>query len=84
MGVTALNTFTDTRRILEQNLGITIQDGDNPSRQTMSGWDSLKHVEILFALEDHFGITFEGDEMASLDSFDRLVQAVEKQRAAQS
>ncbi len=79
-----MNIVSDTRRIVGQNLGIVIQDGENPSRQTMLNWDSLKHVEILFSLEDHFEIRFDGEELASLDSVDKLVRAVEQRRAAQS
>ncbi len=31
-------------------------------------WDSLTRVEILFAIEEEFDITFEGDEMAELST----------------
>lgn len=46
------------------------------SRQNMPQWDSLKHIEIIFELEDVFGVQFSEDEMANLDSVDRIVERV--------
>lgn len=56
----------------------------NPSRQSEEGWDSLKQVELLFAIEDAFGIQFDEAEMAELRSVDQIVSALEKHVAASS
>ena len=52
------------------------------SRETLEEWDSLAHVEILFAIEEDQGVEFGEDVMDHLDSVDaitaevvRLVQA---------
>lgn len=50
--------------------GIDIQRRDTP------GWDSLKHIEIMFSLEDELGTEFSEDELASLNSVGRIVEAV--------
>ena len=39
-------------------------------------WDSLARVEILFALEDEFEIQFSGEEIADLNTPQRLCEAV--------
>ncbi len=74
--------FTETRRLLSQTLGRDLKEGECPSRQTEPKWDSLKHVELLFSIEDQFGIRFGGEEMAALDSLPKLVSAVEQQIAS--
>ena len=37
--------------------------GFNAKRTDLETWDSLKHIDIIFALEDKFGVEFEADEM---------------------
>lgn len=52
-------------------------------RQTLPEWDSLRHVELMFALEDAFGVEFSADELAALDSVEAIVAALmEKGHAA--
>ena len=38
-------------------------------------WDSLRRVEILFAIEDEFDISFDEEELKELDTPRKLVQA---------
>lgn len=40
-------------------------------------WDSLKKVEIIFALEDEFGITFEQEEIAAIKTPQDILTIVE-------
>jgi acyl carrier protein len=49
---------------------------DASSRATLEAWDSLKHMHLVLALEDEFGIEFSDDEIANLDSAGRLIAAV--------
>jgi len=37
-------------------------------RPAVAEWDSLKHVEIVFALEDHFDVQFDESEFVLMDS----------------
>jgi acyl carrier protein len=46
------------------------------SPETFSQWDSLKHVTLALALEDEFGIRFEDEEYAQLDSFASIVSLI--------
>jgi len=38
------------------------------SRRNIPKWDSLKHIEIIFAVEDELDIQFSEEELARLDS----------------
>jgi acyl carrier protein len=41
-------------------------------------WNSLKHIEIIFALEDEFGIQFSEEELATLGSLSTIIDAIHK------
>lgn len=44
------------------------------SMASVPAWDSLKHIQLLSAVERKFGIEIEGDDAFKLTSADRLVQ----------
>jgi acyl carrier protein len=46
-------------------------------RKNEPAWDSLKHVELIFMLEDEFGVEFDEDTMAKLDSTTAILAALE-------
>lgn len=41
-----------------------------------TAWDSLQRVEILFVIEDEFDVTFDSEELKSLDTPKKLMDAV--------
>jgi acyl carrier protein len=45
-------------------------------------WDSLKHVELLFALEDELQVRFDENELAALTSTDAIAESVARHRGA--
>ena len=48
-------------------LGVDIKDIDTHSnRESIPGWDSLKHMEFIVSIENRFEITLMGDEIAAL------------------
>ena len=51
-------------------------EGTGITRQNTPSWDSLKHIEIMFALEDELGVEFSESELSELDSVTRIVDAV--------
>ena len=51
---------------------------DTASRLDLSAWDSFNHVNVVFALEDAFGIELEEAEMRTAVSIPLLVAAVQK------
>lgn len=43
-------------------------------RADVAAWDSLKHIELIFAIEDELGLQFTEDELAALDSVPAIVE----------
>ena len=61
-------------------LGVVLEQGKPVSpdfgREAHSAWDSLKHVEVIFALEDRFNVQFAEAEMPQLDSVGKITERV--------
>ena len=51
------------------------------SRATESDWDSLKHIQIIFAVEEKFSVQFKEEEIPALDSLAKIQEHL-KQHAA--
>ena len=51
--------------------------GLDASMDATRGWDSLKHMQIIFAFEETFGIRLGADEVANLSSVKALVARAE-------
>ncbi len=65
------------RRVLQTVVGRELAAGEELSRADEPRWDSLKHVEILFGVEEALGIQYDAEELAELDSVGKLVAAAE-------
>ncbi len=48
------------------------------SRINTTEWDSLRHIEIIFALEDAFSLQFAEDELNKLDRIASIVSVIER------
>ena len=72
---------TEVRRLLGLVLRRRIGEQENPSRSTEPAWDSLKHVEFVFLVEDHFGLRFTEEEMAGFDGVEQMVRVLEARHA---
>ncbi len=70
------------RETLSVLLGRPVGPGEAVSREDEPAWDSLKHIEIVFALEGALGVRFDVAELAELDDVDSIVASVERHRAA--
>ena len=44
------------------------------TRESTAAWDSLKHIELVFAIEDELQIRFDEDELEALDSVQAFVE----------
>ena len=47
------------------------------SRKNLEQWDSLKHLNLMLALEDAFEVEFSDGEIASIDTFEALAQSLQ-------
>lgn len=52
------------------------------SRETYPQWDSLKQIEVIFAIEDELNIQFSEETMSELNSVAQIVDAAEALYAA--
>jgi acyl carrier protein len=50
----------------------------NASQTDLSNWDSVRHMNVVLALENEFDIQFDDSELPTLTSLPLLVAAVEK------
>ena len=46
-------------------------DSDN-----MDGWDSLKHMNLIIALEEEFNINFQDFEIIQINSFKKIIEVI--------
>ena len=63
-------------QVLQAVLQREFPAGAEITRADTPGWDSLKHMELVFAIEDELGVEFPEEVLGELDSAARIVQAV--------
>jgi acyl carrier protein len=51
------------------------------TRESVAAWDSLKHVELVFLLEDEFGMEFVHDDFDELNSVMAIVELVKRRKS---
>ncbi len=51
---------------------------DHASQMDLSDWDSVRHMNVVLALENDFDIEFDDAELPKLTSLPMLVAAIEK------
>lgn len=49
---------------------------DESTPDTVDGWDSLRHVQLIVALEEELDIQFTSDDLDRLHSVGEIVRAV--------
>jgi acyl carrier protein len=54
---------------------------EDDSMQTIKSWDSLRHLNLVMAIEERFGITFDPDEIPELTSVRKISESI-RNRAA--
>ena len=47
----------------------------------IEGWDSIAHINLMFAVESEFGVEFTADELAGFDCVGELVAFLEEATA---
>ena len=55
---------------------------DETTAATLPGWDSLAHINTLFAIEETFGVRFLTGEFARLESIGDLKRSLEAKGVA--
>ena len=81
MSADALPTAADVRDLLLRILRVCDRPPDAMARAQMGEWDSLRHMEIVFALEDRYGVRFDESEFPTLDSAAAIACALRRHLA---
>jgi acyl carrier protein len=42
----------------------------------LEAWNSLKHMEFIFCLEEQFGVAFSGDEIAEFRTLGDIIKVI--------
>ena len=56
------------------------QLNDDSSPETIANWDSLKHMNLILALEEKFAVAFSDDEIVSMLSVKSIVEILSKKQ----
>src|SRR5262249_15680500 len=81
-GMTRPQIQSAVAEILSITVGRDLVVTETVERDSVPSWDSLKHVELIFMLEERFRIQFREDEMSALRSSEEIVHSIEEKRAA--
>ena len=63
------------RRVFERG---DIQIGQETTAKDILGWDFVRHIEIMLAVEQKFGVKFRSSELDRIKSVGRLIEAIKK------
>lgn len=64
-------------KILSATLSIPLEAVDESlSSETVVDWDSIRHLTIILAVEEAFGVTFSERQIPTLNSFVALLGAI--------
>lgn len=50
--------------------------GETCSQKNCEQWDSMNHLNLIVELEMEFGISFEPEEIAKMQTFDEVVSII--------
>ena len=63
--------------VISSVFGILKEDiKDDASPDTIESWDSLKHMNLVVALEEEFGVQFSDDEIIDLLNYSLIVSTL--------
>jgi len=58
------------KQVMTSVLKMDISEIDeNTSLESVETWDSLRHINLIIALEEEFGIQFSGEEIVNMLSY---------------
>ena len=77
-----LKTEIAIAKIFSTILGVEFKPDSNISRENTPQWNSLKHMEIMFGIEEQFNIQFSESELSDLDSIYKIISVLDDKYAA--
>jgi acyl carrier protein len=74
-----MNDESKLKEVVGGILGVPPEKiGPATSTDTVAGWDSLKHMRLVIALEEAFGVTIPDGEVAAMTSYDLIRVVIEE------
>jgi acyl carrier protein len=73
-----MKTEDTLKDVMATVLGIAADSiGDDTSMDTVEAWDSIKHMNLVLAIEEEFGVSIPDEDAANITSYPliRLVLA---------
>jgi acyl carrier protein len=71
------------KRVMAQVLDIPAESiDDNTSPDTVENWDSLRHMNLVMALEEAFQITFTEGQLVEMLSYPLILETVREVKEA--
>ena len=67
---------TEARVIQTVSRALKSQVSADSTRDNTPAWDSLRHIEVVFSLEDELGLEFTESEQVQLLSVQQIVDVV--------
>ena len=64
--------------IIAEILELEVTNEELMDRENNSGWDSIKHLEIIMAIEEEFDIRFSSSEVTNVKGVTDLWRMVEE------
>jgi len=80
--VTRAEVEKSVREVMQTVLGRSLAAGADLRRVDEPVWDSLKHVELIFTIEETLGLQFDAEELGELDSLGKLVASAARRLGA--
>jgi acyl carrier protein len=53
---------------------------DETTAEDISGWDSVAHINLMFSIEQAFGVQFSGNQLAELRNIGKLKEFLASER----
>jgi acyl carrier protein len=74
-----LNAFTELQNIVADTLGVPAASVRLESKAAdFASWDSVHHLLLVMEIEERFKFKFPLEEIAEIDSVEKIVEAIEK------
>ena len=65
-------------KIFVRILQLSSSEVHTASYDTSDNWDSLKHMELIMAIEDQFKIELEEDDMMKMQNFQQTTALIQR------
>ena len=71
------NICTDIREVMADVLNVPIGTiDDDASSETIASWDSLRHIQLILALEEQLDVQFSETEIVESNTLSRLERTI--------